>query len=280
MTRRVALIGSPLRRPHSAVMHNAAFAAFGIDAEYELRPLEPAELDDFFLAARGKEWMGFQVTSPYKQEAAARCDVVEAEAARIGAVNSVTRHDEGTLTGFNTDASGFARAVRDDLAVEMEGRAVAVAGTGGAARAVVDACLQDGALEVLVGGRRRGSARALVEEFGDERLIAVTLGSEFDALLAGVDLAVNATTVGMTSHGVAFDPSRMTAGASLFDLVYVPAETPLLTAAREAGVNAVNGAGMLVAQAEIAFERWTGHSGAGSIMRAAVEPILKGTTEG
>lgn len=271
----MALIGSPLRRPHSAVMHNAAFAAFGIDAGYELRALEPAELDDFFLAARGREWMGFQVTAPYKQEAAGRCDVVEAGAARIGAVNSVARHDDGTLTGFNTDAPGFARAVRDDLAVDLAGRAVAVAGTGGAARAVVDACLQDGALQVLVGGRRTASARALVEEFGDERLTAVTLGSEFDALLAGVDLAVNATTLGMTSHGVAFDPSRMTTGASLLDLVYVPAETLLLAAAREAGVPAVNGAGMLVAQAEIAFERWTGQSGAGPIMRTALEPLLK-----
>lgn len=260
-------------------MHNAAFAAFGIDAEYQLYPLEPAELDDFFVAARGEEWMGFQVTSPYKQAAAARCDVVEAGASRIGAVNSVTRHDDGTLTGFNTDAPGFARAVRDNLAVEMEGRAVAVAGTGGAARAVVDACLQDGALEVFVGGRRRVSAQALVEEFDDERLAGVTLGPEFDGLLAGVDLAVNATTVGMTSPGAAFDPSRMTAGASLFDLVYVPAETPLLAAARASGVPAVNGAGMLVAQAEIAFERWTGRTGAGPIMRAAVEPILEGTAE-
>jgi shikimate dehydrogenase len=144
---------------------------------------------------------------------------------------------------------------------------------------VVDACLQDGALEVLVGGRRAASARALVEEFGDERLTAVTLGPEFDARLAGVDLAVNATTVGMTSPGVAFDPSQMTTGASLFDLVYVPAETPLLAAAREAGVPAVNGAGMLVAQAEIAFERWTGQGGAGSIMRAALEPLLNGQVE-
>lgn len=260
-------------------MHNAAFAAFGIDARYELRSLEPVELDDFFLAARREEWMGFQVTAPYKQDAAGRCDVVEAGAARIGAVNSVAREADGSLTGFNTDAPGFARAVRDDLALDLVGRTVAVAGTGGAARAVVDACLQGDALEVLVGGRRIASAGALVDEFGDGRLTAVTLGPEFDALLAGVDLAVNATTVGMTSAGVAFDPSRMTTDAALFDLVYVPAETPLVAVARHAGVPAVNGAGMLVAQAEIAFERWTGHGGAGPIMRTALEPLLNGQVE-
>lgn len=280
MTARVALIGLPLRRPHSAVMHNAAFAAAAIDARYELMPLEPGELDGFFARVRaGGEWLGFQVTAPYKQEAAARCDTVEESAARIGAVNSVLREADGRLAGFNTDAPGFIRAVGEDLGVVLEGATVAVAGAGGAARAVAVALLDNGAGHVIVASRRSEQARSLVESLGEARLTAVALGPVFDQVLEATDLAVNATTVGMTSPGMAFDPRRLRSSAAVFDLVYVPAETPLLATAREAGVRAANGAGMLVAQAAIAFERWTGREGAEGVMREALEPLLAGPAQ-
>ena len=255
-------------------MHNAAFAQLGIDARYELCPLEPSELDGFFVAAHGSEWLGFQVTAPYKEEAIRRCDAIEPGARRIGAVNSVARRSDGTLVGFNTDAPGFARSVRNDLGRDLSGLAVAVAGAGGAARAVVDASLEAGAVKVVVGNRSRERAKALVDSFADARLEAMDLGPEFNAWLPSIDLAVNATTVGMTSPGMSFDPGLLPGESSVFDLVYVPAETPLMAAARTVGVSAINGAGMLVAQAEIAFERWTGASGVGPVMRAAVEPLL------
>lgn len=273
--KQVALIGSPLKRRHSAVMHNAAFRHFGIDASYELREIEPGELDDFFDGARGDDWLGFQVTAPYKQEAARRCDEIEPAARRIGAVNSVVRRADGRLLGLNSDAPGFARSVATDLGVDMGDRVVAVAGAGGAARAVVDAALEEAARSVVVANRTRSAAEALIEEFGDNRLEALALGDEFEAGLKTAYLAVNATTVGMNAPGVAFDVGALGDGAGVFDLVYVPPVTDLVASARARGLKAVNGAGMLVSQAEIAFERWTGIAAAGAVMREAVEPLLE-----
>lgn len=271
-TKRVALIGFPLRRRHSVVMHNAAFDHFGVDAHYELRELEPSGLDGFFAEARGPEWLGFQITAPYKREAVRRCDEVEALARAIGAVNSVLRRGDGALVGFNTDALGFARSVQEDLGRELAGATVAMAGAGGAARAVTAACLEAGAERVVVGARSRESARALVREFeGADRVESEMLGPPFEARLSEADLAVNATTVGMTSPGMPFDPSALAAGSAVFDLVYEPPVTDLIDQARRLGLQAVNGLGMLVAQAELAFHRWTGVEGAGSVMRAALE---------
>jgi shikimate dehydrogenase len=250
-------------------MHNAAFAHFGIDAEYELRELTPEQLGGFFAEVRRPEWFGFQVTAPHKQAVMDHLDEIEPDALAIGAVNSGLRREDGALIGFNTDAPGFRRAVEEDLAVDFSDSTVVIAGAGGAARAVAHAAVTAGASEVVVGNRTAARARELAAEFGDP-LRAIGLDAAFTDALRGADLAVNATTVGMTSDGVAFDVDALPGSAAVFDLVYVPAETELLRRARARGLAAGNGLGMLVAQAEIAFERWTGITGAGPIMRRAL----------
>jgi shikimate dehydrogenase len=276
VTRRVALIGKPLRRRHSAVMHDAAFHHFGIDARYEIRELEPDDLEGFVTAARGPDWLGFQVTAPYKRDVIAYCDRVEPEAAQIGAVNSVLRQQDGLLIGFNTDMVGFVRSVGEDLGRSLEEAEVVVAGAGGAARAVVVGCLRAGAERVVVGNRTPETAEQLAENIDPTRVVGVESGSpRFAEALGSADLAVNATTVGMAVPALLpFDPELLPGGAAVFDLIYVPPETPLLAAARRRGLPAVNGAGMLVAQAEAAFERWTGVAGAGPVMRTALDALL------
>lgn len=274
MTRRVALIGRPLRRRHSQVMHNAAFEHFGVDARYELLPLEPEGLDGFFAEARGEDWLGFQVTSPYKTEALQRCDRVDPDAARIGAVNSAVS-GRGSIEGFNTDLAGFVGSVTSDLGANLEGATVVVAGAGGAARAVVAGSLNAGARRIVVANRTVSRARQLVASFDSLALTAVESTSDDMAVaLAAADLAVNATTVGMTTPGLPFDVSLLPAGALVFDLVYIPMDTELVRAARERGLAATGGAGMLVRQAESAFRRWTGHTGAEEVMRDAIADLL------
>jgi shikimate dehydrogenase len=278
VTRRVGLIGKPLKRRHSPVMHDAAFDAAGIDARYVLLELEPEAVEDAVRQARGPDWLGLGVTAPYKRVVAGLVDEVERDAETIGAVNNVVRTASGRLVGFNTDAPGFEAAVELAMGRSLAGADVVVAGAGGAAHAVVFACLRAGARRVTVGNRTAASATALVERFADVGTgssAAVALDDPaFETALRSADLAVNATTVGMLESGVTIPVEVLPSTATVFDLVYVPAETPLLQAARARGLRAANGSEMLIAQAAIAFERWTGVAGMAGVMRAAVAPLL------
>jgi len=263
-------------------MHDAAFAAAGIDARYELLELEPGEVEPAVNEARGPAWLGLQVTAPYKRLVAGLCDEVEADAAMIGAVNSVARSADGRLVGFNTDAPGFLAGVELAMGRPLAEADVVVAGAGGAAHAVVFACLNGGARRVTIGNRTVTSAIELARRFaavGSGSIVAMGLDDPaFSAALRSADLAVNATTVGMLEPGMTIDVDRLPAGATVFDLVYVPPETPLLRAARARGLRDANGSEMLIAQATIAFERWTGVGGMGDVMRAAVTPLLTDST--
>ena len=278
MTRQVALIGKPLKRRHSQVMHDAAFDACGIDGRYVLREIEPEEVEDVVRAARGEDWLGLGVTAPYKQVVAGLVDEVEGDARAIGAVNNVVKTEDGRLIGFNSDAPGFRAGVELAMGRSLRGADVVVAGAGGAAHAVVFALLMAGVAGITVGARSRSAAAGLLDRFaatgGGDRL-ATTLGSDaFRESLRSTDLAVNATTVGMIDPGMTIDVDALPPSATVFDLVYVPAETSLVAAARARGLNAANGSEMLIQQAAIAFERWTGVGGMADVMRAAVAPLL------
>lgn len=282
MTRRVVLLGKPLRRRHSVVMHNAAFAAAGIDAEYVLGEIDEADVPAAVEAARAADSLGLGVTAPYKPLVAGLVDEVEGDARTIGAVNNVIRTDDGRLIGINTDAPGFRAAAELALGRPIAGRSVVVAGAGGAAHAVVHALLAAGASNVVVGSRARAAAEALLGRLtgvGAGRRDAVDLdGPAFARALGGADLAVNATTVGMVDPGMTIDVALLPEAATVFDLVYVPAQTPLVAAARARGLRAANGSEMLIQQAAIAFERWTGVGGMDGVMREAVAPLLADPT--
>ena len=282
MTDRVALLGKPLRRRHSVVMHNAAFAAAGIDARYELLELDADKVDAAVAAARGPGWLGLGVTAPYKRLVAGLVDDVEPDAETIGAVNNVVRRHDGTLVGFNSDAPGFRAGAELAMGRDLAGAIVVVAGAGGAAHAVVHACLTAGARTVMVGNRTPAAAAALTARFagiGTGSLSSAALDDDrFRRALAAADLAVNATTVGMVDAGATIPVEALPREATVFDLVFVPAETPLVAAARARGLRAANGSEMLIAQAAIAFERWTGIGGMAGVMRRAVAPLLADPT--
>jgi shikimate dehydrogenase len=278
VTKRVALLGKPLRRRHSVVMHNAAFQAAGIDGEYVLRELDPDEVEAAVAAARSPAFLGLGVTAPYKPLVAGLVDEVETDAGAIGAVNNVVRRDDGSLLGINTDAPGFRGGVELALGRPVADLDVVVAGAGGAAHAVAFALVSGGARTVTIGGRQRDAAEALAARFrgsGQAAIAAVDLdGPAFENAARLADLAVNATTVGMIEPGLTIPIEELRPDATVFDLVYVPAETPLLAAARSRGLRAANGSEMLIRQAAIAFERWTGVGGMDGVMREAVAPLL------
>ena len=282
MTGRVALLGKPLRRRHSVVMHNAAFAAAGIDGEYVLAEIDESAVPGAVAAARQPGSLGLGVTAPYKALVASLVDEVEGDARAIGAVNNVVRTGDTRLIGFNTDAPGFRVGVELAMGRSLSGADVVVVGAGGAARAVAFAALSAGARRLTIANRTVESAEAIAERFrgvGSGVVTTVPLdGDEVVDALCSADLAVNATTVGMVDPGAAFDIELLPSGATVFDLVYVPAETTLVAAARARGLRAANGSEMLIAQAAIAFERWTGVGGMADVMRAAVAPLLADPT--
>jgi shikimate dehydrogenase len=278
VTRRVCLLGKPLKRRHSVVMHNSAFAAAGIDARYELMEIDEDAVAGVVADAHGPDWLGLGVTAPYKKLVASLVDEVESDARQIGAVNNVVRTEDGRLVGFNTDAPGFRAGVEQAMGRPLAGVDLVVAGAGGAAHAVVFACLDGGAHRVTIGNRTPSAAAEIARRFavvGVGVVSAVGLDDpSFTAALRSADLAVNATTVGMVDPGTTIPVELLPDRATVFDLVYVPPETPLLAAARARGLRAANGSEMLIQQAAIAFERWTGVGGMAGVMRDAVAPLL------
>lgn len=255
----VGVIGDPVEHSRSPVLHNAAFAALGLDWVYVALP---APADRGIAAVRAVLDLGLaglNVTMPHKKAAAVACDELEPEASAVGAVNTIVVAD-GKLVGHNTDGQGLLAALADE-GVRVAGARVLVLGAGGVARAIVFALGGAGAA-VTVAARREDAARDAAALAGGT---AVFLS---DAAIEEYDVLVNATPLGMRAEPPPFDPARLRGGQFVYDTVY-PAETPLLVAARGAGVGAAGGLGMLVHQGALAFRLWTGLEPPIATMRSA-----------
>lgn len=250
-TRVAGVIGSPVRHSLSPSIHNAAFAACGIDWRYLAFEVAPGEGAAAIRAMRTLGLGGLSVTMPHKADVAAAVDRCTPEAAALTAVNCVV--PEGAeLVGHNTDGGGFLASLAEE-GVTVAGRRVVVLGGGGAARAVVAALAGAGAADVAVVNRTPERARVAAALAGPAGRVAPP------GAAAGAELVVNATSVGMgAGQGVPIDPDLLRPGQVVVDLVYEPERTPLLVAAAERGAHPVGGIGMLVHQAALAFRLWTG----------------------
>lgn len=261
-TRVAGVIGWPVRHSVSPALHNAAFSSLGLDWIYVAWPVPPGSAATAVAAMTALGIDGLSVTMPHKDAVAACLDHLTADATALGAVNCVYR-DGDQLVGDNTDGGGFVDALRHDEDLDPTGMHCAVVGAGGAARAVVRALAGAGADRVTVINRREDRARTAAALAGDRGRV----GTVED--LAGVELAVNATPVGMGDDpGMPFDPGMLHDRAVIVDLVYHPPLTPLLAEAAASGRRGVGGLGMLVHQAARAFHRWTGTAAPVAVMTA------------
>ena len=251
-TRLAGVIGHPIRHSLSPLLHNAAFQALDLDWAFVAFDVPAGEGKGAIEAMRTLGIEGLSVTMPHKADAAAAVDELAPTAARLGSVNTVVRRGT-TLVGENTDGAGFLNALRLDEGFDPQGRRCVVLGAGGAARAVVLALAGAGAAEVVVVNRSDERATTAVSLAP----AVARVGKAAEA--SGADLVVNATPVGMTGDpGIPLDADLLHAGQLVVDLVYIPAVTPLVAAARDRGASAVNGLGMLIHQAALAFQHWTG----------------------
>jgi shikimate dehydrogenase len=283
---RLGLVGYPVEHSLSPRLHQAALWAAGLAGDYRLYPAPPTpegmdSLIELLEAARQGRIDGLNVTVPYKQKVIPLLDGLKAEARRLGAVNTIL-NEAGRLTGENTDRPGFLIDLERVMggATETKGRDEAeaskealVLGTGGAARAVVGALIHKG-WKVTAATRRLEQGDEIKNQIHDERFEIVSF-KRLSRIVrqCRIDLIVNATPVGMWPQVEASpwpEGTELPRGAFVYDLVYNPVETHFLKTARGAGLQAANGIGMLVEQAGLAFDMWTGAVAAREAMWQAI----------
>jgi shikimate dehydrogenase len=259
------VIGDPIAQSKSPTIHGYWLGKLAIEADYRAAHVRSEALAGYLSRRKADaEWRGCNVTMPHKQAVVPHLDRLDPLAERIGAVNTIVREPDGTLTGHNTDAPGFLEPLRGLLARRHLFRMARVLGTGGAARAIVAALAAENVVIVLA-GRNPAKARALLDELdpgGEHHTVdlahfAGPTDFAFDDREGCLDLIVNASPLGMAGHPrLQFDFSHAPPGSVVYDVVTHPVETPLLRAARAAGFNTIDGLSMLIGQAAVAFEKF------------------------
>ncbi|MDE2334350.1 MAG: shikimate dehydrogenase [Rhodospirillales bacterium] len=254
MTRRAFVIGHPIAHSRSPMLHGYWLRRYRIDATYERRDVSPSQLADFVAEFRREGWAGCNVTVPHKTAIVPHLDRLDETAVAVGAVNTLW-WEAGELVGGNTDASGFL-ANLDERVPGWDRRAghAVLLGAGGAARAAIVGLRQRG-FSVAIFNRSRDTAAALAAHFGEG--VAARDLPELAAALAGADLLINATSLGMSGQpALVLDLASLPDHAIVHDVVYAPLETALLRAAAARGLRTVDGLGMLLHQATPGFRRW------------------------
>jgi len=266
---KLGLIGYPLGHSLSPKIHAAALDACGLQGDYSLFAIKPDDqqgLKELLARVHNGQIHGLNVTIPHKQSVIPLLDELTSTAEAIGAVNTIWMQ-KGKLTGDNTDVPGFLSDLNNFLAsedqVHREIKSALVLGAGGSARAVSYALVNEG-WEVTITARRLEQAQALVSQFPnlDSRITSIEYNPTIlQTLLSSLSLIVNTTPLGMSPNidtspwpaDLPFSPD-----AAIYDLVYNPRETKLVLDARDVGLPATTSLGMLIEQAALAFEIWTG----------------------
>ncbi len=257
-------------------MHNAAFAALGLDWRYVACEVDPRNLQAAIAGARVMGFAGVNLTVPHKILALDMVDRLDDSARKWGAVNTI-RFDAQGACGFNTDADGITASLREDLKLSLRGSRVLLLGAGGAGRTAALKLAAEGVAELYLVNRTQGRAAEIAAEIA-RQFPAVKASSDYPA--GAVDLVLNATSLGLKPEdGLPLDERRFAlkqAGA-VYDMIYRPAETPLLRQARAVGCATANGLGMLLHQGAKAFEIWTGHPAPVEVMRRALADNIYGS---
>lgn len=278
----LGLLGYPLSHSLSPQLHTAALASCGLDGDYSLFPIPPEDkqgLQYLLNRLRKNELHGLNITIPHKQTVIEFLDELTPTAQAIGAVNTIYLR-ENQLIGDNTDAAGFISDLKKFLAespspsgrgVGVREKSALVVGAGGSARAIVYALLNDG-WEVTLAARRIEQAQQLANSFSNYQL-RITNFSSLQSPISNLSLLINTTPLGMTPN---IDQSPLPENLSLpsnafvYDLVYNPKETKLVRDARTKGLHATTGLGMLIEQAALSFEIWTGCNPSRDVMFSSI----------
>jgi shikimate dehydrogenase len=275
-------------------MQNAALAALGLNWRYLAFEVDPDNLRAAILGAQAMNFIGLNLTIPHKLLAVEMVDVLDESAKSWGAVNTIRfegKDERGAWRplqefagvprdtrshGFNTDAEAISRALREDLGLELRGARILLLGVGGAGRTAALKLASENISELCLINRTRSKAEAVANEIR-ARHPAVKMTMGYPA--GSVDLVLNGTSLGLKSNDpLPFDEKQfaLRQTAAVYDMIYRPAETALLKAAKTSGCRTANGLGMLLYQGAQALELWSGQTAPVAIMRQALEQDVYG----
>ncbi len=288
-TRLCAVYGHPISHSGSPAMQNAALESLGLDWRYLAFDVPPSQLKEAIAGAKAMRFLGLNLTVPHKVLAFDMVDLVDPDARLWGAINTIRfeardggrwrplaefpQNTEAEIrsVGFNTDADAIIRSLREDLSMHLPDAKILLLGAGGAGRATALRLAQERPTELWLANRTREKANALAREILDrDPGINVHVGYP----QGEVDLLINATSLGLSADGpLPIDGSgfSLNQAAAVYDMIYRPAETPLLKAAAAAGCRTANGVGMLVYQGAKSLELWSGRPAPVETMRAALK---------
>lgn len=277
----LGLIGYPIKHSLSPAMHNAAFKKLKLNAVYMLFEKSNAEFPHALKLLRLMDVAGFNVTIPYKEEIIPYLDTIDAQAARIGAVNTVV-NKKGKFIGYNTDAPGFIHSLRNDLKFQPKGKNIFIVGAGGAGRAIGFALGKEKAKAITFYDIYSPRAEKLAKAFGCAfpgcSVASVATPARGD--LSAISLVVNASNCGMKlDDPLPIDPKLLPKGGVVYDIIYNPSPTKLIKAVKARGILGVNGLGMLLCQGALAFEIWTKRKAPVAAMRKALLKELHGKSD-
>ncbi len=261
---RLVLLGHPVSQSLSPRFQNAALIDAGLPLRYEAIDVEPSRFEAVLGDLRAEGVAG-NVTVPFKERTHDACDRLTLLAERVGAVNVFWVDADGQLIGDNSDVGGFDATARTLLGDIPRDLSVGVLGAGGAAAGVLAAVEQWPGCVAHVYNRTPERARQLAERFGTFAQPVDDIG-----VVAGADLVVNATSVGLRDDALPIDPALIPRGARVIDLVYKRGETRFVHALRARGIRACDGLEMLIEQGALAFERWFGIAPNRAVMWEAV----------
>lgn len=280
-TSRIAgVMGSNAARSLSPAIHNAAYRSIGADWVYVAFPVQPGAVGDAIAGMRALGIAGMSVTIPHKLEVIGHLDRLTETASVIGAVNTIS-WDSGELIGDNTDVAGLTEALGAVREGTISGRRVLILGAGGAARAAAWAAATAGAQSVGILARRPEAAASMARDLqnaASDRAIAISdieaVGADEVRAVAGAAGVVISATPELGPDDALLDCRWLGGQTFVYDLVYQPSETTLVKSARKVGLDAESGLGMLIAQAAIQVEMWTGHSPSRATMEAAATAAM------
>ncbi len=276
-TRVCGIIGDPVEHTMSPAMHNAAFKKLGLDYVYLPFQVKKEELGRAIDGIRALNIRGLNVTLPHKVAVSQFLDELDTPAEKIGAINTIVNRN-GVLKGYNTDATGFLRALLE-RGIEPKGKRVVILGAGGASRAISFILAERGARLVIL-NRTWDKAKLCADRISglfQNEAAALKLNREnLATALSQADILVNTTSLGM-SPNISETPvtsSLLKPGLIVFDIVYNPIKTRLQREAKAAGATVIGGVEMLIWQGAVAFEQWTGLKAPVELMRDEVIKVL------